>query len=305
MSCGLTTPKGFLELRVIVLRRLRSALAPLLMFAAAVLAGPSTVPAEPRQLVADARFIAESQPRLVDRALDAVKPATAGRGEIYFVGFAGYGPQAVFKREVEAVRELFDGRFGTAGRSVALINHASTASEVPLATPKNLERVLLRLGALMDREDGVLFLFLTSHGQRNRFAVEMPGFDIAQITPKDLKSVLDRSGIRNRVVVISACHSGSFVPALADANTLVIAAARADRTSFGCDDRRQWTYFGDAYFNRALREDKSFVRAFGEAKRLIRQWEKQEGLRPSLPQIAGGQALQGRLDAIAAPDARR
>lgn len=293
------------SLRVTGLRRFRSALAPLVMFGAAVLAGPSTVQGEPRQLAADAQRIAESQPRLLDRALDDVKPATAGRGQIYFVGFAGYGPQAVFKREVEAVRKLFDDRFDTAGRSVVLINHASTAGEVPLATPKNLERVLERLGALMNREDGILFLFLTSHGHVNRFTVEMPGFDIAQITPMNLKATLDRSGIRNRVVVISACHSGSFVPKLADANTLVIAAARADRTSFGCDDRRQWTYFGDAFFNRALREETSFVRAFGEARRLIRQWEKQDGLKPSLPQIAGGEALQPRLDAIAARDVRR
>ena len=160
--------------------------------------------------------------------------------------------------------------------------------------------MLQRLGSLMNRDESILFLFLTSHGQKNQFVIEMPGFNIAQLTPKGLKAVLDRSAIRNQVVVISACHSGSFIPALADANTLVIAAARADRTSFGCDDRRQWTYFGDAYFNRALRQEKSFVQAFGEAKRLIRQWEKQEGLVPSLPQIAGGEALQPRLDAIAA-----
>jgi hypothetical protein len=73
--------------------------------------------------------------------------------------------------------------------------------------------------------------------------------------------------------------------------TLVIAAARADRSSFGCEDRRLWTYFGDAYFNRALRQETSFRRAFELARQLIATWEVEARLQPSLPQIAGGEAL--------------
>jgi hypothetical protein len=72
---------------------------------------------------------------------------------------------------------------------------------------------------------------------------------------------------------------------------LVIAAARADRSSFGCDDKREWTFFGDAFFNKALREETSFKRAFARAKRLIAQWEARGKLTPSLPQMMGGEAL--------------
>jgi hypothetical protein len=104
----------------------------------------------------------------------------------------------------------------------------------------------------------------------------------------------------NRVIVISACHSGSFIPALAEPHTLVMTAARADRTSFGCDDKRRWTYFGDAYFNRALREETSFLRAFARAKRTIGLWEAAEKLVPSLPQVAGGEALEPLLAGIEA-----
>src|SRR5262249_31011658 len=102
-----------------------------------------------------------------------------------------------------------------------------------------------------------------------------------------------------RVIVISACHSGSFAPALAGPSSLVIAAAHADRSSFGCEDRREWTYFGDAFFNRALRKERSFERAFERARQLIGRWEKNERLEPSLPQIAGGEALRPRLNEIA------
>src|SRR5262249_49506715 len=122
-------------------------------------------------------------------------------------------------------------------------------------------------------------------------AVEMPGIRLAHLTPAMLRSMLDRYGIQNSVIVVSACHSGSFIPALASPKRLVIAAARADRTSFGCDDKREWTYFGDAYFNKALREETSFKRAFERARQLVQQWEADERLIPSLPQMMGGEAL--------------
>jgi hypothetical protein len=254
--------------------------------------------AAPRQRI-DAQAIHARQPQLLKETLAKIKPTARDRPQLYFVGVAGFGSQAVFMREVRAVRELFDRRFGTLGRSIALINHESTLHDVPLATIVNLEHVLLHLGQrVMDADRDTLFLFMTSHGEAGEFAIQMPRIALAQLTPVRLKLMLDRSGIRNRVIVISACHSGSFISALADAHTLVMTAARADRSSFGCEDQRRWTYFGDAYFNRALREESSFTRAFANAKRTIRLWEAAERLKPSLPQIAGGEALGPALAAV-------
>lgn len=238
------------------------------------------------------------QNELLGRTLKALRPAATAGPHLYFVGFAGYGPQAVFKREVLAVRRLFDARYGTEGRSVALVNHASTLNELPLASADNLDRTLQHLGRLMNPSRDVLFLFLTSHGEDGRFVVEMPRFGLASLTPQQLKDMLKRSGIKNSVIVLSACHAGSFLPALADPTTLVIAAARADRSSFGCDDRREWTYFGEAYFDRALRAEPSFVRAFERARELIATWEAKAKLEPSLPQMGGGERLGPALAAI-------
>ena len=202
------------------------------------------------------------------------------------MGFAGFGPQAVFKREVVAVQQLFQERFGTKGRSVALINHASTVSDIPLASLPNLERVLGHLGCIMD--PGRDTLFLTSHGDR---AVGRGSRALTRRTsrhPGRPCRTGPASEQRHRRV---PCHSGSFIPALAGPTRLVIAAAHADRTSFGCDDRREWTYFGEAFFNQALRQETSFKRAFHRAKQLIEQWESKEKLVPSLPQMMGGEAL--------------
>jgi hypothetical protein len=239
----------------------------------------------------DTQVVFDRQALLLDRAFDRLLPSDAERPHLYFVGFAGYGREAVFKREVIAVRQLFDDRFGTTGRSIALINHRSTLEEFPLASVGNLASVLERLGQVMNRDKDVLFLFLTSHGDKGLLAVDMPGFGLISLTPERLASILERSGITNRLIVVSACHSGSFIPALAGPRTLVIAAAHADRTSFGCNDQREWTYFGDAFFNRSLRAETSLPKAFARAQELISEWEQRDRLLPSLPQIAGGEEL--------------
>ena len=235
--------------------------------------------------------LVKRQAELVERTLAQLMPSSSSRPQLYFLGFAGYGSEAVFKREVLAVRQLFDERFATNGRSVALINHLSTTEEIPLATVSNLDRVLGHIGRVMDTRQDTLFLFMTSHGEKGRLAVKMLGVATKQLTPARLKDMLDRSGIKRRVIIISSCHSGSFIAALASPTTLVMTAARADRSSFGCEDRRRWTYFGDAYFNRALRSETSFRKAFARAKRLITLWETRDRVGRSLPQIAGGEAL--------------
>jgi hypothetical protein len=253
----------------------------------------------------DTDSVSRRQPLLLEQAFAGLEGSRAGLPpRLFFLGFAGYGWEAVFKREALAVQALFDERFGTKGRSLALVNHPSTVDDIALASPANLDRALQRIAGLMNKDTDTLFLFLTSHGQKNLFAVEMPGFAFHGLTPHALKAMLDGTGIKNRVVVVSACHSGSFIPTLADASTLVIAAAHADRTSFGCEDRREWTYFGDAFFNRALRQERSFERAFQLARRTISRWERQERLVRSLPQIAGGEALKSRLDELARTGAK-
>src|SRR5262249_35911351 len=88
----------------------------------------------------DAARALQLQGELLGRALASLRPAVQAQPQLYFVGFAGYGPQAVFKREVLAVRQLFDARYGTRGRSIALVNHLTTLRELPLASTSNLER---------------------------------------------------------------------------------------------------------------------------------------------------------------------
>jgi peptidase C13-like protein len=84
------------------------------------------------------------------------------------------------------------------------------------------------------------------------------------------------SGVRHKVVVISACFSGVFIHRLANPNVLVITAADAEHPSFGCQDKAKWTYFGDAFFNVALRQASSLTDAFVVARSFVQKHELRE-----------------------------
>ena len=164
----------------------------------------------------------------------------------------------------------------------------------------NLARALNRVGEAMNTEEDALFLFLSAHGDReHRLSASQPPLELAALTPTALARMLQDSGIKWRVIVVSACYSGGYVEPLRDDNTVVIAAAAPDRTSFGCESGREFTYFGQAYFRDALAQTRSFTRAFEIAKELVEKQEAAEGLQPSRPQIWVGPEIAARLKKLA------
>ena len=238
------------------------------------------------------------QGELIERALAGIGAGTQGKPEVYFVGFAPDASSDVFVREMRFVKRLFDERFGTAGRSVALASSQNALEEFPIGSVTNLERALRRVGRQMNADEDLLFLFLSAHGDRDHYlSAEMPPLALAPLSPTALARMLHDSGIKYRVIVVSACYSGGFIEPLRDDNTLIITASAADRTSFGCEAGRDFTYFGDAYFRSALGKTRSFVDAFGIARELVEKQESSEKLTPSHPQMAVGGAIQKRLGA--------
>ena len=236
-----------------------------------------------------------AQNRLLNKSLEAVQYGEFAQSHWYFLGVAGAGYQDVFKSEIERIKEQFDTRFGTFGRSLALINNPATRTEAPIASRTSMELALHRIGQQMNRESDVLFLYMTSHGLSNQFEMENAPLDLKDVDPKWLKETLDKSGIRWRVIVISACYSGSFVPALQDDNTLIITASAADRASFGCSNEADYTYFGRAFFDQAMRENNSIGAAFEQSKATVAQWETAQGFEASEPQWSIGKNMEFML----------
>ena len=242
-----------------------------------------------------------SQFGLVTMATRQLAHERPGTPDLYFLAFGGDAHQDVFLREVQAVRKLFDERFDTKNRSVVLVNNPKTVTKFPLANSHNLLAGLDRMSGMMNIEEDVLFLFLTSHGTPDVLSVNFKPMNMNNLTANNLKiRFLDQSRIKWRVIIVSACHSGSFIDDLKNENSLIIAASHADRVSFGCSHENEWTYFGRAYFDQALRDTFSFTDAFPRAAKTVGKWEKEQKLDPSLPQIHIGKAIKPKLREIEA-----
>ncbi|MDN5782601.1 MAG: C13 family peptidase [Luteimonas sp.] len=274
-----------------MIRRRRSGIAAALLGVAALLLLPAC---------AEDESVTARDQRLLAADIAALAPQRPGQVDLYVVGFAGDSTENVFRNEVAYLDTLMTRRFGAQGRVVTLVNHLDSLTTVPrpLATLENLRIALAGVGKVMDGDEDVLLLYLTMHGtEDHELAVQLPPVLEQWITPRQLRKALDDAGIRNRVVAISACYSGGFIPALHDAHTLVVTAARTDRASFGCGSESDATFFGRAWLVDGLNSSTSFIGAYHIAAAEISQWENEDGETSSLPQIDAGDAIVHRLRA--------
>jgi hypothetical protein len=249
-----------------------------------------TKPQPKKKESADAR-----QRALLKSAIDRLAPQRKGETDLYTIGVAGWADEDVFIKELDGTMAALDKVLPIEGRAVRLVNRADTAKTIPLATRDNIAASVRAVSEVMDKHEDVLVLFMTSHGTRIGFGLKLPGRAPIEFAPRDLAGILDGAGIKNRVVIVSACYSGIFVPPLANDNTIVITAADARNPSFGCAPGREWTYFGDAFFNRALRPGMDLGSTFNRARITISAWELADKLTPSNPQGHFGTALVEKL----------
>ena len=245
------------------------------------------------------------QPARIAAAVERVAPAQHGKPGVYFVGFAGDGSQGVFRRETQYANEAFGARFGSLERSVLLVNDTDDRDSYPLASVSGLEQTLKVLAARMDLEQDVLVLFLSSHGSEDGLEVENGSLPLAQLAPEDVREALDAAGIRWRVIVVSACHSGVFVDALKGETAAILTASDAAHESFGCDDDRELTWFGEAFLKDSLPVSTSLQDAFHKAAGLIAQREDTEHEVHSNPQLFVGELMQRKLAELPAPKPAR
>jgi hypothetical protein len=247
--------------------------------------------------IATAR-LQDLQPTLLQAAFSRLAPQRKGTTDIYAIGLAGWWGQDVFVKEVDGALAVLERSLPIKGRMLRLINNAETVQKAPLATRRNLAAALHAVGQAMDKSEDVLLLFMTSHGGMGGLGLQLPGGVAAVLRAHEVKAALDSEGIRNRIVIVSACYGGVFVTPLANDDSIVLTAADARSTSFGCAAGREWTYFGDALFKQSLQPGTDFQHAFDHARILIRGWEMLDRVPPSNPQGHFGPALVTKLDPL-------
>jgi hypothetical protein len=246
---------------------------------------------------ADQEALLFAQPSKIDHSLAVIEPGSAPQGNVFFVGFAGVGAEKVFAQEIDLAAQVIGNRYAVGSRGISLINDARDLESAPLASLSALQYALKGLAARMNVERDVLFLAISSHGSQDpAIAVSNVDLPFNDVTDEDLARALQDSGIKWRVIIISACYAGAFIEPLKNPQTIVITAAAADRTSFGCGSDSDLTYFGSAFYRDALPTARNLRDAFEKAKGAIAQRERREHVDASRPQAYFGTEMENKLE---------
>ena len=244
----------------------------------------------------------EEQFEIARQQRQSLKPERSGVIDLYGISFMPYAAK-VFLNESHMIQSVLSNRFAADGHLQELINHPQTMKSKPWATNENLQRAIQSAAETMNRDEDILFIYLSSHGGKDaKLSARHWPLETESLTPYNLNLWLDKARIKYRVIVVSACYSGSWIAALSNGNTLVITAADATHTSYGCGSKSDLTYFGRAMFDEQLKTTYSFAQAFKAALPIIKQREiegkKDDGF--SNPQMVIGEQIKPVLERFAA-----
>lgn len=239
-----------------------------------------------------------SDQQRIDHALATLQPQRPGVVDAYVV-VAALDSDPVFGREAREAGRVLASRFDAQGRAIVLAEDEGGERAAAAGTPHHLALALARAAALMDRSEDVLVLYTTSHGTpRAGLNYKNASRGEGVITPAELSALLGRHGFQKRLIILQACYSGQFVPLLAAPGTVVATAASSMTPSFGCTPGNDWTFFGHALINQAVRRPDPFIRQFRRALVTILGWEQKLGIPASNPQISVGSQTAGWLAAL-------
>lgn len=209
---------------------------------------------------------------------DGAVPANRWR----VVLIAGDNNSPAFDNGVEAMRA----KLAALGvRDIrALTSDPGAKPSLPVATAANVSSALRTAGG------EACLAFITSHGDESGFVLKQAR---GTVSPATLDNALDAGcGARPTVVVVSACHSGVFLTSgMRQPNRIVLAAAAADRSSFGCGAGDQYTYF-DQCLLQQFDGAATWQQLAATTKVCVENLERKMGIRrPSLPQTFVGSAV--------------
>jgi Peptidase C13 family/YcxB-like protein len=242
-----------------------------------------------------------AQSALVEKQMKALLPERPGIVDVYFVGFGSSDEQDVFMKEVLYAQQLFDRRFDTRGRSTVLINNSKTRREVPLASGTNLRATLQHMGRVMNPEEDILFLLLSSHGSKDhKLSVDYWSLPLKRLSSAEIATMIEKAGIKWRVVIVSACYSGGFINKLRDNHALIITSSPATQPSYGCGKDDDLTYFGKAFLADQLNQGADILGAFTGATTLLQQRAIAEKLKVATPQLSSPPAMTAKLKTLEA-----
>jgi hypothetical protein len=214
----------------------------------------------------------------------ALNPGAVPAGRWRAVLIAGDNDSPAFDNGVQSLREKLLAH-GVTDISVYSSNAMRTA-------PAQLASVANVATALRTGGGDACFVFVTSHGEQKGFFLRA---DRRLFDPGSFDRLLSAGcGSLPTVVVVSACHSGTFLtPGMRKPNRVILTAAATDRTSFGCGAGDQYTYYDQCLLQQF--DGAATWRDLALATRAcVENLERRMGVRQySLPQMFVGAQVEG------------
>lgn len=211
-------------------------------------------------------------------------------GDTYLYAEALYG-EPVFQRDVKSFSQTVSLHLDKPKAS-----HLFSAMDTTLPASLNGKgkEALADLAAKADDDKDLVVVMLTTHGSPDILAYKAPNEDPFGISPAALENRLSALSADQQLIILQACYSGSFIDDLAAPNRIILTAAAADRSSFGCEPNNKNTWYIEA-FNDALAQGGSLKDIATRAHALVRAREKAQGIPPerySNPQISVGSKMK-------------
>src|SRR5438477_9966130 len=177
-------------------------------------------------------------------------------------------------------------------------NHIQQFSARPELDPttkplrSDAEQIYVNFKKLSQQATGGCFIYFTSHGAPLGIVVGN-----ALVPIRTVADIIDETcSNRPTVIVISACFSGMFIPVMHADNRMIFTAARPDRTSFGCGEANQYTFFDQCVLE-SLPMSPDFAALAATTKNCVAAREKVEGADPpSDRQLYVGSAIAPLLE---------
>ena len=240
----------------------------------------------------EARLYTESS--RLQSVLSSLAPQRPGVRDVYLLVVGGDGTEGVFAREGDWVAERLGSVFDLKRRHVKLVNGGS--DDLPLATRTSVREALEALDALMDPNEDLLMVHLVSHGSREgALLLDDHNLTLNDLSVADGKQWLNALKARHQWLVVSACYSGQWVDALASPRRVIFASAASDRTSFGCGDDSDRTWFSKALYGEDMAAGIDDPAAWFAATSVkVTGMEEEQGIdgeEHSMPQQAVGEAF--------------
>lgn len=201
------------------------------------------------------------------------------RPRLWYVGLGLFGESWSQNDVAQLPAELTQGAVGF--RVVPLVLNETTEPAVIGTTIADI--------AAATAPGDIVMIYASTHGAPGLLGRAAGGEELEPVGTAELKRWLAPLRGQDTVLLLSACFAGSFIPPLQEPHRIVFTAARADRTSFGCQAGAEHTVFGDALLQALARPGTSLRDVVAATRATVTAQERELHVtQPSQPQVSVG-----------------